>query len=265
MTSDSVQIHGGSGQPVLLLPGGAEACDGFFPGLPEGLSAAPGCRVIVYDRPGTGTSTENGSLAKAASQVNSLIKHLGYGPVVLVGQSLGGAVAVLLARDHPENVAGLVLLDPTPINDPVTCARLERSMRVVGALTSVPVMHRLLSAVMRAAVKQSVRRMDLRPDCAVALDRTLGLSFPELARAVRGITELSAGFHETDLPRIPGVVVTADRKPDSTIRRAHVRLADAFGASLVSWPGATHSVHLDHPDETLATVRELVARVQAAA
>ncbi|MYW62580.1 alpha/beta fold hydrolase [Streptomyces sp. SID8379] len=70
--------------------------------------------------------------------MDALIDRLGNGPVVVVGQSPGGAVAVLLARDHPENVAGLVLLDPTPVNDPATCERLERTMRVLGRLTALP-------------------------------------------------------------------------------------------------------------------------------
>ena len=48
MPSAAVRIVGDTGQPVMLLPGGAEASDGFFPGLPEGLVADPGCRVILY-------------------------------------------------------------------------------------------------------------------------------------------------------------------------------------------------------------------------
>ncbi|WUL55635.1 hypothetical protein OHS58_19885 [Amycolatopsis sp. NBC_00348] len=51
--------------------------------------------------------------------------------------------------------------------------------------------------------------------------------------------------------------------PDHAVRRAHDRLATALGADVVSWPGATHSVHLDHPDEVLATVRDLVTRVRS--
>ncbi|PRY39452.1 alpha/beta fold hydrolase [Umezawaea tangerina] len=251
-----------TGPPVLLLPGGAEACEGFFPGLPEGLAADPGCRVVVHDRPGTGTSAAAGSLAGAAAHLARLIDELDSGPVVLAGQSLGGAVAVLLAAAHPEKVAGLVLIDPTPVNDPRVCSRLERSMRAVGALASVPGVGRLLSAALGAATRRTARRLRLRPDCAAALVRTGGADLRKLAAAVRGITALSEGLREADLPRVPAVVVTADRAPDSVVRRAHTRLAAAFGTEVVCWPGATHSAHLDHPDETLAAVRDVVARAR---
>lgn len=242
-------------ETVLLLPGGAESCAGFFPGLVEGLEADPGVRVLQHDRPGTGTSTEDGSLAGAAAHLGSFLERLDVGPVVVVGQSLGGAVAVLLARAHPELVAGLVLLDPTPVNDSRLCARIERMTRVLGRLSAVPGLGALLAKGFRAAALRGAR--DLRPDCAAALRRTADLDIPTLARAVDGLAEVS--LPESELPRIPAVVVTADRKPDHAVRRAHEKLAAAFGGRLVSWPGATHSVHLDHPDEVLATVREVVA------
>ena len=264
MEIDGVRVHGESGQPVLLLPGGAEACDGFFPGLVEGLVADPGCRLIVHDRPGTGIAAD-GTLAGAADHLSTLIDRLGCGPVVVVGQSLGGAVGVLLARDHPDRVAGLVLLDPTVINEPRTCAVLERMTRVLGTAAAVPGLRSVLARLLRASVVRSTRRQRLRPDCEAAQLRTANLDIPMLARAVRGITELSRDFREADLSRVPSVVVTADRKPDTAMRRGHTRLAAALGGEVVCWPGATHGVHLDHPDETFATVRDLVTRVSSPA
>ncbi|MEV7553645.1 alpha/beta hydrolase [Amycolatopsis sp. NPDC089917] len=265
MENGGVRVHGESGQAVLLLPGGAESCDGFFPGLVEGLVADPGCRVIVHDRPGTGTATDDGALADAASHLSALIDSLDCGPVVVVGQSLGGAVAVLLAREHPEKVAGLVLLDPTPIDDPRTCAGLERAVGVLGKLSTVPVLRHVFPRVVKAAVLRAARRQDLRPDCEAAFVRTADADLPTLGRAVRGITALSKEVRGAALPRLPAVVVTADRKPDTAMRRSHERFAAAFGGRVECWPGATHSVHLDHPDETLATVRELVSEVGRAA
>ncbi|WP_410635181.1 alpha/beta fold hydrolase [Amycolatopsis sp. cmx-4-83] len=219
---------------MLVLPGGAEGCDDFFPGLPEGLVADPGARVILHDRPGTGTSTVDGSLAGAAAYLGSLVERLGLGPVVVVGQSLGGAVGVLLARERPELVAGLVLLDPTPINDAKVCAGLERTMRVFGRLSAVPGLRQVLAKALRTTALRTGR--DLRPDCQAALERTADLDIPTLARAVRGVTNLARDLRESDLPRLPSVVVTAEaqtgprgpprpRTPGDGVRRAAGELA----------------------------------------
>ena len=152
---DGVRVRGRSGPPVLLLPGGAESCDGFFPGLPEGLVADPGARVVLHDRPGTGTSPADGQLADASAHLGSVVDELGCGPVVVVGQSLGGAVAALLACDRPDVVAGLVLLDPTPIDDPTACGRLELTTSLVGRIRPL---HRSLSAALRAGTSTTPTR-----------------------------------------------------------------------------------------------------------
>lgn len=49
------------------------------------------------------------SLKQCADDVAALVEHLETGPVIAVGYSMGGAVAQLLWRRHPECVAGLVL------------------------------------------------------------------------------------------------------------------------------------------------------------
>jgi lipase len=44
--------------------------------------------------------------------LTTLLEHQAEGPVVVVGHSFGGAVALHLAAAHPDRVAALVLLDP---------------------------------------------------------------------------------------------------------------------------------------------------------
>ncbi|MGU3500488.1 alpha/beta fold hydrolase [Mycobacterium sp. C31M] len=247
-----MRVLGQSGPPVLLIPGAGARCAGFFPGMAESLVAEPGCRVIEHDIPV--------SLAETAGHLHDLVAELGLGPVIVVGQSLGGAMGLLLARDHPEDVAGLVLLDATPINDPVLCRRVERAFRGVGAIARIPLIHRFFKARMVRSAAAEAR--GLRPDSAAAQAKMADeADLVQLGRAVTGLAGLSVGFDAAQLPRVPAAVVTAERKPTSAARVAHQAVADALAEPLLCWPGSTHSVHLTHPDETLAAVRDVLSRV----
>lgn len=255
-----MEVHGTSGVPVVLLPGGAAPCDGFFPGLVEGLVADPGCRVVVHDRPGTGAAGP-GQLKDATAHLHALVADLGLGPVVVVGQSLGGAVASLWARDHPDDLAGIVLLDATPINDPRTCRLIEGQMRAVAVPARIPGLGPLLDKGFQWLGRRQVLRTPLPPEGVAALEVTMAGDIAQLAAATRGLVALADGFRDTDLPLLPSAVVTADRAKPGAMGRSHERLATAFGAPVTTWPGAAHTVHLDHPAEVLAVVRDVVGRV----
>jgi pimeloyl-ACP methyl ester carboxylesterase len=255
------RVLGTSGTAVLLLPGGAEPVEGFFPGLPESLAADPGCRVVLADRPGTGTNPVDGSLADAPEALHALLQELGVGPAVLVGQSLGGAVAAMLAAAHPEDVAGLVLLDPTPVNDVTLARRTARAARALARISGFPPARALLRSALRRSTRASAERHRMRPDARAALERTAGFDVATLGRAVDGLEAIAAGFDEQRLPRVPAVVVTADRDQDDPIHVAHGRLASALHAPLEMWPDAEHTVHLDHPDDVLAACREVLRQV----
>lgn len=69
-------------------------------------------RVIAVDHRGHGRglrASEPFRLADVADDVAALLRHLGTGPVVAVGYSMGGAVAQLLWQRSPDVVHGLVL------------------------------------------------------------------------------------------------------------------------------------------------------------
>lgn len=259
-----LQLLGESGQVVLLLPGGGEAVDGFFPGLVEGLIADPGCRVGLYDRPGTAGSDVVGGLADATDAIHSMLAGLAVGPVVVIGQSLGGAVAMLLARDHPEDVAGLVLLDPTPVDDATLARRVERTASATATLSRAPGLGRVLRALLRRSAARSARRHAMSPAARAAALTMAEVDLPRLAAAAAGLERLARGFDTAQLPPVPAAVVTADRGPGSSLRRAHERVAAALGTPLLSWPGATHEVHLSHEREVLEVSRAVVRALIAA-
>ena len=205
-------VLGDSGPAVLLLPGGAEAVEGFFPGLADGLMADPGCRVIFYDRPGTVGSEIDGPLSGATEAIHATLAGLGVGPVVVIGQSLGGAVAALPARDHPEDVAGLVLLDPSPVNDAAMAKKVERTTRTMVRLFGLPLLGRMLSWLLRASAVRSARRHAASPGVRAAMLELTDLAISQLGRAIVGFEAIARGFTESQLPRVPATVVTADRK-----------------------------------------------------
>ena len=257
------EVLGESGPAVLLLPGGAEAVEGFYPGLIEELIADPGCRVVLYDRPGTAGSGTEGGLAGATEAIHDTLAELGVGPVVVIGQSLGGAVGLLLARDHPEDVSGLVLLDPTPVNDVKLARQVEQKARTMAQLSTVPGIGWALSAMLRSSANRSARRHDMTPDARAAMLTMAEVDLPGLARSAEGLEHIAQGFDESKLPRVPAAVVTADRRVDSAIRRAHERIASALDTPLLCFAGAEHAVHLTHPDQVLQASRAVLRAVAA--
>src|SRR6185312_2683799 len=104
----------GGGAPTVVLESGL--------GLPMTVWSkvqprlAPHFRVCAYDRAGYGTS-DPGPMPRDASHVATDLASLLEAerlppPYVLVGHSLGGEFVRLFAAEHPDQVVGLVLVDP---------------------------------------------------------------------------------------------------------------------------------------------------------
>jgi len=105
----------GSGTPSVILEtglGGTAADWGLV--QPE---VAKFTSVCSYDRAGMGYSDPGPTprtLARINGELTQLLDRAGViGPVVLAGASIGGLSARLLASEHPDRVAGLVLIDPS--------------------------------------------------------------------------------------------------------------------------------------------------------
>lgn len=71
-------------------------------------------RVVALEQRGHGHSTrvpQDVTRAAYVADVVALIERLGGGPVILVGQSMGGHTAMLVAAEHPELVSQLVMVE----------------------------------------------------------------------------------------------------------------------------------------------------------
>lgn len=109
------------GVPVLLIhgtPGSALGWSNWLADPPKGF------HLIAVDRPGFGSSLPAKPLPELEDQASALSPLLarlgqdgwGKGPPIILGHSLGGPIAALLAARHPDQISGLVIaggaLDP---------------------------------------------------------------------------------------------------------------------------------------------------------
>lgn len=119
---DEVQLacaeFGGNGTPVVLLHGLA-GCGEEWAETASALT--PGYRVLAPDQRGHGRSERRPSDVSRGAYVVDVamwLERLAAVPAVLVGQSLGGHTAFLVAARHPDLVRALVVVEATPEADP---------------------------------------------------------------------------------------------------------------------------------------------------
>jgi pimeloyl-ACP methyl ester carboxylesterase len=103
----------GKGGPTVVMDAGLGG--GVLDWQTVQPKVAEFARVCSYDRSGVGWS-ESGPTPRTSprivTELHALLKNAGEdGPYVLVGHSFGGANAQLYASEHPEEVAGMVLVD----------------------------------------------------------------------------------------------------------------------------------------------------------
>jgi pimeloyl-ACP methyl ester carboxylesterase len=102
----------GTGPLIICVPGMGALRSSFR--YNTGVLAAAGFRVAAMDLRGHGDSDATFSAyddEAAGADAAALIRHLGGGPALVIGNSMGGASAVWVTVDDPGLVAGLVLVD----------------------------------------------------------------------------------------------------------------------------------------------------------
>lgn len=210
----------GQGSPrVLGLHGWARNRSDLVPAL-SGLDA------VVLDLPGFGASPEPPmawGAAEYAGAIGPVLEEFVGAPVVVVGHSFGGRVAVCLAAERPHAVralvlAGVPLLRTSPARRPSARYRALRALHHVG-IVSEPRMERARarfgSADYRAA--SGVMRQ--------VLVRAVNETYEEQLRAVRCPVELVWGGDDRDAP-----VEVAERSADllADVRLTVIAHADHF-------------------------------------
>ena len=130
-STDGTVIHYdviGGGAPVVLLSGGPGFSPDYLRPIAEKLKDK--YQFILLHQRGTGKSSAptNLQLSRLVEDLEALRKSIDYPKLVLVGHSFGGIVAMMYAREHPEQTGQLVLISsggPTLKSVPKFNANLE--------------------------------------------------------------------------------------------------------------------------------------------
>ncbi|MDP8986995.1 MAG: alpha/beta hydrolase [Actinomycetota bacterium] len=236
------EAGGPPGAPALLLLHGwtVNADVNWFASF---AALARHFRVVAMDSRGHGRGLRSRRfrLDDCADDAAALVDVLGLGPVVAVGYSMGGALAQLLWRRHPESVASLVLCSTSRV-----FAEEAGERRYFSALGALALVSRAAPAPVR---RWAVHRLDRRPGDHCALDAWLA---DELHRndwtAVLEAGAALGGFDsrpwagEIDVPTSV-VVTTSDR---SVLPRRQLALAESIpGATVHRVDGGHHSCVVD--------------------
>ncbi|WP_242691640.1 alpha/beta fold hydrolase [Desertivirga arenae] len=104
-------VEGGSGEPLICLPGWPQT---WFSYHPIAIELAKSFKVIVVDIRGMGSSDKPGSgydKKNMATDILELVKQLELETVNMMGHDIGGMVAMSFAFNYPEFVEKLIVLD----------------------------------------------------------------------------------------------------------------------------------------------------------
>ncbi|MCW2598644.1 MAG: Pimeloyl-ACP methyl ester carboxylesterase [Frankiales bacterium] len=250
--------------PLLMLHGLGATNASLLPCLAD---LARDHRVIAPDLPGFGQSAAppvSYRPAWYAAWVEALQHELGARRAILLGNSLGGRIALEAGHTHPQSVRGLVLLTPSPafrrLREWVPAVRL---LRPELANLPIPLSHRLVVEAIRGMFSDPDRLpkpwYDAAADECVRVFRSRAhrVAFFSVARQI--YVEDAYGRHGfwDRLPGLqpPALFVWGDRDrlvPASFARHVANALPEA-GSIVLEDSG--HVPQFEHPVETMAVVR----------
>jgi 3-oxoadipate enol-lactonase len=220
---------GGDGPAVMLLHGWMATADLNWCGAYRALVEA-GYRVLAIDHRGHGRGLRplgRFRLADCAADAAAVLRKLELAPALVVGYSMGGAIAQLVARDHPDVVAGLVLSGTAQHWQDRRTRRVWRAMGIMG-LT--------ISLAPRASWRLGFKRVGLPEN-----ERTAWLQSEMMRHSAADLAEAGRELGRFDSRPWLGAVdapatIVLTTKDDAVSPRKQRALAEACSAQVFEAP-----------------------------
>jgi pimeloyl-ACP methyl ester carboxylesterase len=251
-----VRDSGGDGPTLLLLHGWVVSADLNWIRCYEPLTAA-GYRVVAIDHRGHGRGIRTPApfrLTDCAADAAALVEQLGCGPVTAIGYSMGGPIAQLLARNHAQQVSGIVLCATAREWQDREVRRVWRTMGLLRLMLGIAA-----PGFWRTLIEVS----------GISEDESIAWTLAEMSRGnPRDIAEAGRELGRFDsrpwLGEIetPAVVVVTSRDRSVPPRRQR-ELADQLGAATIDVP-ADHFAPAEPDSGLTEALLEAVAGLERA-
>lgn len=256
-------IESGTGVPTVVLIAGRN--DTALTWGPVLAALAGRTRAVAYDRAGLGDSDpdlKTISAERTVADLSRLINVVSAGRCLVAGHSYGGLLALMLATAHPDQVAGLVLVDPAL---PGLMDWLPRpARRVLGAGMRVRPLGLYATGRLRSATRRRAAAIapafsdDPRIQALVTDAYLASADWAHVRAGYReglGIMTSEAAFRRALAvppdPGLPAVVLSATEGRPAWVRRRwtalHAALAAERRGTHIVVEGSGHAVHLHRP------------------
>jgi pimeloyl-ACP methyl ester carboxylesterase len=254
----------GSGPPVLFIQGVGVHGAGWSPQVEE-LAASFSC--LSFDNRGMGRSQPLArplTVERMADDAGALLTSQGWESAHVVGHSLGGPVAIELARSAPERVRSLSLLCTVARGADAT--RLSGRMLLLGVRSYLGTRRMRRRAFLEIVLPAGFLAGDDADAWAARLEPLFGHDLagqpPVAMQQLRALRAYDARERLAELVGVPTLVVSAEHDPIAPPRFGRALAAAVPGARFVEVAGASHGVTIQCATEINALLRDHLTRAE---
>ena len=257
----------GAGEPILLIPGLGLDHNYYRFGIPL-LSRH--LQVLALDPRGIGRSTKSPppyTVEAWADDFAVMIDKLAFGPIHVLGSSLGGSMALALAQRHPGKLKSLIVVGGFSELDRATELNFRLRLRLIEKLgmSDEVADYMGLWTLTRKFINSDAGFATMRANQA-NIRANSAQSYSAFVEALLKWGRCQPGQEREpkftallDSIKTPTLVVTSDNDHLIPKELSDLIAARIAGAKLIVMPGAGHIPFMEQPEEVVRIVLEFLA------